>query len=219
MAYRFLTSFLILWAAVFVSPAMGQSQSIPQPGYDATYSADPDPIYSASYIYHGVVKEVYDSDTINLDIDFGFNFWQRDVNVRYAGTNAYEVKRSSSKRFRGRPIDNAHVAIGFQCRDLMIEWLGGNPALYPQKAVYHEMVPSNASAELLADLPEDWRKYGGPRVVVQTLADESGKFGRPLVIIWKDGRNLNQLLVRSGCADLNWYDGKEYPKNSPIMPR
>lgn len=195
-----------------------QHLSIPQPGYQESLQGDPAEISEPQYTYRAVVKEIYDSDTLNIDIDLGFSFWQRDMNVRLAGTNAYEIKRSSSKKFRGLSIGERHVKTGFQCRDLMIEWLGGDPSLYPQKVTYHELVPRDGDAETLSRIPKDWLQYGGPEIVVQTIRDESGKFGRPLVIIWKDGANLNQWLVRSGCADLNWYDGVDRPASSPIIP-
>jgi len=216
---RILSIFLAAWIAWAPSIAQAQSPAIPAPGYQEILPDDPERIFEPQYTYRAVIKEIYDSDTLNIDIDFGFNFWQRDLNVRLAGTNAYEIKRSRSKRFRGKSIGSTHVRIGFQCRDLMIEWLGGDPILYDHKVRYHEMVPRDGNMQDLDRIPKDWLKYGGPEVVIQTLADESGKFGRPLVIIWKDGNNLNQWLVRSGCADLNWYDGEEYPETSPIVPR
>ena len=216
---RALSVFLALWIIWSPIAVQAQSAAIPAPQYQQQIAGDPDPIHEPQYTYRAVIKQVYDSDTLNIDTDFGFNFWQRDMNVRLAGTNAYEIKRSGSKTFRGLPIDAKHVKIGFQCRDLMITWLGGDPALYPHKVRYHELVPRNGDPDVLRQIPVDWLKYGGPEVVIQTLKDESGKFGRPLVIIWKDGNNLNQWLVRSGCADLNWYDGQQYPVTSPITPR
>ena len=210
-------AFMVMMGLLNSVPA--SSQTIPQPNYKEALVGDPVPIISTPYTYRAIVNSVYDSDTINIDIDLGFGIWSRNVNVRYAGTNAYEVKRSKSKRFRGKSIGSAHIKKGFQCRDLMIEWFGGDPSLYPHKAQYHDMVPRNLHVSDILRIPASWLKYGGPEVIIQTLADKSGKFGRPLVIIWKNGNNLNQWLVRSGCADLNWYDGKKYLVTSPIVPR
>jgi len=210
---------LFAFVTVFSLASAASAQTIPQENYQSVLEGDPAAIHTPIYTYRGVIKQVYDSDTLNIDIDLGFNFWRRDINVRLARTNAYEIKRSRSKKFRGRPIDTEHVAQGFKCRDLMISWLGGNPTLYPRKVMYHELVPRDGDLENIQKIPMDWLKYGGSEVVIQTLADESGKFGRPLVIVWKNGHNLNQWLVRSGCADLNWYDGKSYPVTSPITPR
>lgn len=215
---RILSIFLAAWMIWAPIAVQAQSSSIPSRGYQEILPGDLDPIFEPQYTYRAIIKAIYDSDTLNIDIDVGFDFWRQDVNVRLAGTNAYEIKRSRSKTFRGDPIDANHVAIGFQCRDLMIEWLGGDPKNYPRKVRYHNLLRPKTGS-IIPRAPPEWIERGGPEVVVQTLADESGKFGRPLVIIWKDGNNLNQWLVRSGCADLNWYDGEEYPVTAPIAPR
>lgn len=197
-------------AAIFLycGAALSQDYKSPLPG-------DPAPIHAPAYEYGAVVTGIYDSDTMRMDIDLGFEFWRKDVEVRLAGVNAYEIKRNSRKTFLGLPIDAAHVKLGFQCRDMMIEWLGGAPSLYPRKVKYHDLV----TTENMADVPEAWLEARGPPVIVQTLADESGKFGRPLVILWVNGKNLNQWLARSGCASVNWYDGNEYKSTSPIIPK
>jgi len=197
--------------------AHAQIDAIPHAGWLDAQPGDPQAVFEPQYTYRGIVKEIYDSDTLNIDIDLGFDFWRHDMNVRLAGTNAYEIKKSRSKKFRGAPIDADHVAIGFKCRDLMIEWLGGDPANYQNKVRYHNLLRPEMG-QIIPRAPPQWLDDGGPEVVVQTLKDESGKFGRPLVILWKDGNNLNQWLVRAGCADLNWYDGVEYPSTAPITP-
>lgn len=42
----------------------------------------------------------------------------------------------------------------------------------------------------------------GSEIVVETIRDKSGKFGRLLAVIWKEGRNINEELVNSGRADV-----------------
>lgn len=44
-----------------------------------------------SYVYQAIVKSIYDGDTIRVDIDCGFNVWQKNVPVRLKGINAPEV--------------------------------------------------------------------------------------------------------------------------------
>jgi len=215
------TLLLILSLLAFNLTPAAQAQStapIPWAGYQDVLPGDPESIEAPQYTYTAIVKEVYDSDTLNIDLDVGFDFWRRDLNVRLAGTNAFEIKKSRSKRFRGRSIGSTHVKTGFECRDLMIGWLGGNPSHYPRRVKYHNLLRPDG-LNVVPDAPIKWVEDGGPRVIVQTIGDASGKFGRPLVIIWKNGNNLNQWLVRSGCADLNWYDGEEYEVTSPIVPR
>lgn len=45
-----------------------------------------------AYIYHAVVRSIYDGDTLRVDIDCGFNIWQRNVSLRLKGINAPEVR-------------------------------------------------------------------------------------------------------------------------------
>lgn len=60
-------------------------------------------------------------------------------------------------------------------------------------------------------------------VVIQTVKDDSGKFGRLLGIIHKpsgDGEtstNLNEVL-RDVIGGVEFYDEKEYPADHPIRP-
>lgn len=44
------------------------------------------------YTYRALVVDVYDADTITVDIDLGFHCWQRKVKVRLYGINAPEVR-------------------------------------------------------------------------------------------------------------------------------
>jgi len=184
---------LIILFCAGVGPAAAQNPDIPFAGYEDVLPGDPAPITEPPFIYRAVVTDIYDSDTLALWIDKGFNDWRHDERSRLAGVNAYEITRKYK-------TTKAQVKIGYQCRDLMIGWLGNDPKDYPHKAKYHRL-----------KTPSD--------VIIQSIGDKSGKFGRPLVIIWKDGRNLNQLLARSGCAVVTWYDKKTYPRTAVIVPR
>ena len=48
----------------------------------------------------------------------------------------------------------------------------------------------------------DWllEKLMGRPIVVQTLKDDKGKYGRWLAIVWLDGENVNDELLLSGRA-------------------
>ena len=52
-------------------------------------------------------------------------------------------------------------------------------------------------------LSRDWlrrRTPPGTVVVVQTLKDAKGKYGRYLAVLWHDGINLNAEMIRQGLA-------------------
>lgn len=44
------------------------------------------------YHYEALVTEVYDGDTITVDLDLGFGIWMRDQKIRLYGINAPEVR-------------------------------------------------------------------------------------------------------------------------------
>lgn len=44
------------------------------------------------YEYKARVVDVYDADTITVDVDLGFNAWLRGVKVRLTGIDAPEVR-------------------------------------------------------------------------------------------------------------------------------
>jgi micrococcal nuclease len=44
------------------------------------------------YVYRALVKEVYDGDTITVDVDLGFDIWLKDQKIRLAGINAPEIR-------------------------------------------------------------------------------------------------------------------------------
>lgn len=50
--------------------------------------------FEQEYLYHykAIVTDVYDGDTITLDIDLGLGLWKRYVKVRLAGIDAPEIR-------------------------------------------------------------------------------------------------------------------------------
>lgn len=169
--------------------------ALPLSGYDVARVGDPDPVTMPPYTYRAKVTSVYDADTLILSIDLGFHTWVHDEKVRLAGINSNEIKRSSAK---GHGDD--HIAVGFDARDFLLKLLGvPDSEMPPHKVSYHEL-----------ERPVE--------VIIQTLKDKSGKFGRILGIINKDGVNINQAIARAGYAEVNWYDGHEYHPATPITP-
>ncbi len=54
----------------------------------------------------------------------------------------------------------------------------------------------------------DWlrERLAGREFIVQTIRDRKGKYGRYLAIIWVDGVNVNEEMVRLGLAEEKDYD-------------
>lgn len=147
-----------------------------------------------AYRYGALITAIYDADTILCDIDTFDRMWKRDEKIRLYGINANEIKRSVSKGH-----GDAHVKTGYDHRDLLIETLGLDPSDFPRKVIYHELAESV------------W-------VVIETIKDDSGKFGRLLGIIHtEDGVNVNEVL-RDAIGGVEFYDGKDYPADHPIRP-
>jgi len=140
-------------------------------------------VSAPAYTYRAELTKVYDADTWRADVDLGFNTWRRDEPLRLYGLNAPEIKRSKSKGVTRHDVEH-----GFDCRDIMLEFLGLEPDNFARKAKFIEIIPP---------IP----------VVIQTIKDKQGKYGRMLAIIHKDGVNLNEKLVQSGCAKIEFYDG------------
>ena len=109
-----------------------------------------------AYLYEANVTEVYDGDTITVDIDLGLGTWVHSEKLRLHRINAPEVRGES------RPQ-------GIASRD----WL-------------REQVL-------------------GKEVIVQTIKDKKGKYGRYLAEVWLEGQNINDLLVENGFAEFKEY--------------
>lgn len=167
------------------------------------------------YRYGALVTAIYDGDTIICDIDWGKKYWSKDEIIRLYGINAQEIKRSKAKG-----IDAADVQVGYDHRDVLIEGLGLDPSNFPRKVKYHDV-----SRTILEGLdldgdgqPDDfdYRVFPTPVwIILDTIKDDSGKFGRLLGIIHKHGVNLNEKL-RDVIGGVEFYDGKTYPADYPI---
>ena len=176
-----------------------------------------EPVIRPGYRYGALVTAIYDADTIICDIDVFNHMWKKDEIIRLYGINAQEIKRSKAKG-----IDARDVQDGYDQRDVLIEALGLDPASYPRKVKYHDV-----SKNILAGLDLDgdgepdvfeYRELPAPVwVVIETIKDDSGKFGRLLGIIHKDGVNLNETL-RDVIGGVEFYDGKTHPADTPIRP-
>jgi len=176
-----------------------------------------DPITRPAYRYGALVTAIYDADTIICDIDVFDHMWKKDEIIRLYGINAQEIKRSKAKG-----IDAADVQDGYDQRDELIEALGLDPDNYPRKVKYHDV-----SSKILQALdldgdgePDDflYRELPTPVwVVLETIKDDSGKFGRLLGIVHKDGVNLNEHM-RDTIGGVEFYDGKVYTADTPIRP-
>lgn len=54
------------------------------------------------YVYECKLVEVIDGDTVDVDIDLGFDVWMRRQRVRLAGINAPEIRtRDAAAKARG----------------------------------------------------------------------------------------------------------------------
>lgn len=49
------------------------------------------------YLYKAIVTDVYDGDTVTVDIDLGFNTWKHGEKLRLARINAPEVRGKEKK--------------------------------------------------------------------------------------------------------------------------
>jgi len=107
------------------------------------------------YKYNAFVNRVIDGDTIEVTIDFGFNFKQEKVKFRLYGVDTPEVY--------GVKKDSEEYKAGME-----------------------------ASAYM--------RLIVGNDVVIETIKDKKGKYGRYLAIVWFDGLNMNEELVKRGLA-------------------
>ncbi len=150
-------------------------------------------ITKPAYRYGFTITAIYDGDTIIGNLDMYDHVWKDDETIRLFAINCQEIKRNKRKG-----IDADDVQVGFDHRDALISFLGLDPADFPRKVKYHQL------AEPV------W-------VVIETVQDKSGKFGRLLGIVHKDGKNLNEHM-RDIIGGVEFYDGKDWPIDTPIAP-
>jgi len=108
------------------------------------------------YKYNAIVAEVYDGDTVTLDIDLGFGVWKTGEKIRLNGLNAPEVRGDEK-------------TAGLKSRDYLREMILGK------------------------------------QVVLQTIKDKQGKYGRYLGVIIINGINVNAQLILDGMAEPRVY--------------
>ena len=148
-------------------------------------------IIRPDYSYNFTVQHVYDGDTVIGELDKGFNEFERGKELRLYGYNSQEIRRSKS-----RGIGTLAVNVGFDQTEHLIKLLDNDPSNYQRKAKVHKLEKPC-------------------RVVIQTIKDNDGKYGRLLAIMHYKGQNLNELM-RDIVGGVQFYDGKTYPKNFPI---
>jgi micrococcal nuclease len=108
------------------------------------------------YLYDAMVTDVYDGDTVTVDIDLGLCIWVRGEKLRLHRINAPELRGDE------RPD-------GLVSRD----WL-------------REQILNKC-------------------VVIETIRDKKGKYGRYLAEIWLGDVNVNDALVNEGLAQYKSY--------------
>lgn len=87
--------------------------------------------------------------------------------------------------------------------------LGLSVGVHGEKLRLHRInAPEVRGAERPAGLlSRDWLrgKVLGKSVIIQTIKDRKGKYGRYLAEIWLDGQNINDQIVEAGHADYKAY--------------
>jgi micrococcal nuclease len=123
----------------------------------AAFAQSAAPINESSlYIYRANVVEVYDGDTITVDVDLGFYIWLHKHEFRLYGINAPEVT-------------GIEKAAGEKAREFLRS------------------------------------KILGKQVIIQSTknpkdAEQKERYGEFLAIVWLDGINVNDLLIKEGYA-------------------
>ena len=149
-------------------------------------------INKPSYTYAFTITHVRDGDSFKGILDRGFNDFKASVECRQYGINAQEITRSKAAK-RG----TKEVKDGYKHRDAFLTAIGIDPKTIPHKAQFMKIPPR--------------------KVVVQTIKDVTGKYGRLLTIVHYQGLNVNEYM-RDIIGGVEFYDGEEYPKDYPIVP-
>ena len=162
---------------------------IPLAGYDKPKPGDVPGPTEPAYTYWGHVYAIRDVDTVRGSVDLGFNvhMW---FDYRFWANDGFEITKSGGR-------SASHVARGYKCRDLLVEWLGSNQK-FPKTAKYHQ--------------------FEKPIQVVVKSVKPDKYAERWLYVVYKDGVSLNQLAARSGCAIVTTFKTNPpfYPRNTPI---
>jgi len=79
------------------------------------------------YVYRAHVAEVYDGDTITVDIDLGFGIWMKDQTIRLYGIDTPELRKE--EREQGLKVRN-YVRDLILGKDVVIESYKGKKGKY-----------------------------------------------------------------------------------------
>lgn len=111
------------------------------------------------YSFDAIVTNVVDGDTLDLNVDLGFNIYT-NIRVRLAGIDTAEMNSSNAEnRDRGK-----------QAKALLVDMING------KKVFVH--------------------------------SHKRDKFGRYLVDLYLDDKNINNILLENGLAVL-YFGGKK----------
>lgn len=134
------------------------------------------------YRYDALVREVYDGDTMYVDIDLGLKVWQHGVALRLHGVDTPELRGDTKEA-------------GYAARDFVCAALAGVPV---------EDVAGFQKDGRRVILPKP------VPIFLHSHADDDGKYGRLLSTVWfTDGEgklvSLNDLLLANGHATVPSY--------------
>ena len=104
------------------------------------------------YTYKAYVTDVYDGDTITVDMDYGMDIWRKNVKFRLAFIDTPEVR--GIEKIEGKEVRD-------YVKDLILN------------------------------------KY----IVIRTIKDKTGKYGRYIAEVIIDDMNLNDHLLEKGMAE------------------
>lgn len=144
---------------------------IPLAGYLEPREDDEAVPLKPAYTYNAYVTHIRDADSVLGVVDLGFNI-SINFSFRFYANDAFEITRKGGR-------SKSHVARGYKCRDLMVQLLGSLQT-FPKKATFHEFA------------------FPIPVIVKSKKADKYAE--RWLFQIYKDGKDLNQISARAGCA-------------------
>lgn len=102
------------------------------------------------YFYKAKVIEIYDGDTLTLDVDLGFSI-RMEMRIRLYGIDTPEL--------RGEERNSGLVSRDY-LRDMILD----------------------------------------KEIIIETIKDTKGKYGRMLGIIHYNGLNINEHLINEGLA-------------------
>lgn len=128
------------------------------------------------------MREVYDGDTMYVDIDLGLKVWTHGVALRLNGVDTPELRGDTKEA-------------GYAARDFVCAALAGVPV---------EEVASFEKDGRRVVLPKP------VRIFLHSHRDDDGKYGRLLSTVWiydAEGNlvSLNQMLLDSGHATVPSY--------------